>query len=144
MVVRIEPLLHREGLDVTLGSLVAVGRGKIGLEGGKAEFLVTGRNGTEQESRIENVVVEREIVGRNERDAGSLLLLPTVLADFSGSFLEFRFGNFTLKELFTSKLEFASLANARETDNRCFLCTHSVLPTFFTCYFVRSQIYPLF
>ena len=141
VVVRVEPLLHREGLYVALFSLVTMGRGEILFEIAKLEFLVTFWNNAEQERRIEHVVVEREIVRRNKVDAGGLLLCPTVLTNFGGDVLELRFGDLALEELFAGELEFTGLTNARETDYRCFLIAHSVFTYLFCLFFDYAAKY---
>ena len=91
MIVRIEPLLHREGLHVALFTLVTVGGCEILFERAQFEAAVAFRNDVQQKCSVENIIVEREVVGRDEVDACGLLLLPTVLADFCGDLLEFSF-----------------------------------------------------
>ena len=143
MIVRIEPLLHRECLHVALCALIAVSGCEILFECAQFEALVAFRNDVQQKCGVENVVVEREIVGRDEVDVCGLLLLPTILADFCGDLLEFCFGDFALEELFACELEFTILTDTRETNYRCFNA-HSVLPTFLLCFFERSKYTSLF
>ena len=126
VVVGVEPLFHGEGLHVALFALVTVGRSKIGFESRNAQFLVAGRHCTQQERSIQDVIVEREVVGRNEVDSSGLLLLPTVLTDFGGDLLEFGFRDFALEELFASELEFTCLTDTRETNHRSIFRCHIV------------------
>ena len=58
MIVRIEPLLHREGLHVALCTLVTVGGGEILFERAQFEAAVAFRNDVQQKCGVENVVVE--------------------------------------------------------------------------------------
>ena len=143
MIVRIEPLLHREGLHIALCTLITVSGGEILFERAQFEAAVAFRNDVQQKCSVENVIVEREVVGRDEVDTCGLLLLPTVLADFCGDLLEFSFGDFALEELFACELEFTILTDTRETNYRCFNA-HSVLPTFLLCFFERSKYTSLF
>ena len=126
MIVRIEPLLHRESLHVALFALIAVSRSEILFENAQVELLVTSRNNIQQKCGVENVIVEREIVRRNEGNIGFALLFPTILTDFGGDLLEFRFGDFALEELFTCKLEFTILTDTRETNYRRLFIAHCI------------------
>ena len=143
MIVRIEPLLHRESLHVALCALVTVSGCEILFECAQFEALVAFRHDVQQKCGVENVVVERKVVGRDEVNACGLLLLPTVLADFCGDLLELCFRDFALEELFACELEFTILTNTRESNYRCFNA-HSVLPTFLLCFFERSKYTSLF
>ena len=143
VVVGVKPLLHREGLHVALFALVTVSGGEILFKRAQVQAPVTFRDNAEQESGIENVIVEREVVRRNEVNASSLLLLPTIQTDFSGDVLEFSFGDFALEELLACKLEFTGPTDTRKTYYRCFFIAHSVLPTFFICFsFTSPNISP--
>ena len=62
MVVRVEPLLHRESLNIALLTLIASCERKVCLKFRKAKILVSLRDNVEQKCRIKNVVVEGEIV----------------------------------------------------------------------------------
>ena len=131
MIVRIEPFFHRERLHVALFALVAVGSGKVCFENAQTKLLVAFRDDVKQECGIENVVVKREIVGRDVRNLGFVLFFPTVETNLCSNFLEFCFGDFALEEFFASKLEFTILADTRETNYRSIFCRHINLPTFF-------------
>ena len=79
MVVCVEPLLQSERLDVAILSLIASCHSEICADVREAQILISLRNDTEKESRVEHVVVEREVIRRDVRDAGFLLLKKTAL-----------------------------------------------------------------
>ena len=108
-----EPLLHRQGGHVALVALVAAGHGEervlLVIEG---ETLVTLRNHVEEDGGVQHLIVVAEVVAGNEVDAGGLLQLPVLGAQFGGGGLDGGQVVGALPVAFDDLLQFAVLPDA--------------------------------
>ena len=110
-----EPLLHRQGGHVALVALVAAGHGEervlLVVEG---ETCVTLRNHVEKDGGVQHLIVVAEVVAGDEVDAGGLLQLPVLGAQFGGGGLNGGEVVGTLPVAFDDLLQFAVLPDAGE------------------------------
>ena len=104
MIVRVEPLLHGEGLDVTLVALVASCGGKICVDRGKTEILIALRDRVKEESGIQNVIVEGKIVAGDEVDPCALLRLEIEFSLHSSGLQKLGFTDLAREVLLACKL----------------------------------------
>ncbi len=124
VVVGVEPLGHFLGgytmsmvsvavradleLDVLLRSS---GHGEIGVEIGLG--AVARRNGADHEADVEDLIVEREIVRRNDIDAARLLAFPIGQAQILGDLQQIGLAGFARPVAFEGEFQFALQADAR-------------------------------
>ena len=110
-----EPLLHRQCGYITLVALVAARHGEerilLIVEG---ETLVTLRNHVEQDGGVQHLIVVAEVVAGDEIDAGGLLQLPMLGAQFGGGGLDGGKVVGTLPVTFDDLLQFTVLPDAGE------------------------------
>ena len=86
VVVRVEPLRHLHRRHVDAAGLTAACHREVGVEVDVARPvpLVAGRHGTDHRDGVEHLVVEREVVGRDQVDPGVALELPVRGAQLLG------------------------------------------------------------
>ena len=86
MIVRVEPLLHRPGLDVALFALISSCQGKIFVQVGQIKFSDVFRNHVEQKGRIEHLIIKRKMVARKIRQTAVqkqlAIMLPEIFCPF--------------------------------------------------------------
>lgn len=81
VVVGVEPLDHLQGGDVNVVSLQTSAHGEDGVDGSQVVLGVSLGDHVEELGVVENVIVEREVVGGDDVDASILLLLPVDLSE---------------------------------------------------------------
>ena len=119
MVVRGEPLLHRQGGHVAALPLIAARhREQRLLRLLERQAAVPCGDHVEQDRRVEHLVVEAEIVARQQVDAGRLFELPMLGAQFTAHATHVVEGRVALPIRFDDLLEFTVPAHAREPGNR--------------------------
>ena len=127
MVVRVEPLGHFQGhgwrtrLSATTGHLAAATRHREdGIQIHRlAAPLKPFRYRAEQGAHIEHLIVEAEVVRRDQVDSRGTLLLPIRGADRLRGFMQLIFRDLMGPERFQSTLEFPFCAHTREAQIVC-------------------------
>ena len=117
VVVRVEPLLHRQSFDVALLALVTAGLGKICFERGEPQVAVPLGDDAEEDGGVEGLIVEGKVTGGNLIDPCVTDQLPLSLTQFLSCFLELSGGDLAAEEFFGGELELAVGAHAGEADD---------------------------
>ena len=117
VVVGVEPLGHLHRGDVLEGAAAATaGHGKVRVDVNVAALEAVARgDGADEGNRVEDVVVQGEVVGGDVGDAGGLVVGPVVAADLAGGGEELLDRRLALPEGLDGLLKLALGANTGET-----------------------------
>ena len=119
MVVGVEPFFHGSCTDITFFPLVTARQGKVFFKVGQVQGLNRLGHNVEEDSRVQNIVIVREVVAWNLSDTSFFDNLPVLSPQVFGCSQELFLSDFLTEVFFSDKFQFAVLADTREADDGC-------------------------